>query len=238
VNPLVALPLAFAAGMLTILSPCVLPLAPIVVASARAKDPRGPIALGLGMALTFGVVGGVLASFGVEFGDSGLVRAASGAIMVVIGAAIVFPAIGDAVERRLGVVGRASDFLQAQLPNAGLLGHAATGVVVAFAWAPCAGPVLGAALLIAARGGSRTAAILTMTTYALGAAVALLAVGYAFGRVVSKTRLAAAGSAGRVALGAAFALIGAAVLTGVDHHVEAALVAAMPNWLTAFATSL
>ena len=72
-NPLVALPLVFSAGVLTILSPCVLPLAPIVVASARAKDPRGPIALGLGLALTFGLVGGILASFGVEFGDSGIV---------------------------------------------------------------------------------------------------------------------------------------------------------------------
>lgn len=237
-NPLVALPLAFAAGMLTIFSPCVLPLAPIVIASARAKDPRGPIALGLGMALTFGVVGGVLASFGVEFGDSGLVRAASAAIMVVIGAALLFPAIGDRIERRLGVVGRASDYLQARLPNVGLLGHAATGVVVAFAWAPCAGPVLGAALILAAKGGSRAAAILTMSTYALGAAVALVAVGYAFGRVASKARLAAAGNVGRMALGAAFALIGAAVLTGLDLRVEAVLVAAMPDWLTAFATSL
>ena len=58
VNPLLAVQLAFAAGMLTIFSPCVLPLAPIVIASARAEDPLGPIALGLGMALTFGVVGG------------------------------------------------------------------------------------------------------------------------------------------------------------------------------------
>ncbi len=41
-----------------------------------------------------------------------------------------------------------------------------------------------------------------------------------------------------MALGAVFALIGAAVLTGLDHHIEAVLVAAMPDWLTAFATSL
>ena len=91
------LPLAFAAGLLTILSPCVLPLAPVVVAAARARDPRGPIALGFGLAATFGVVGGVLASFGVEFGDSELARAASAAIMIVIGAALLAPAIGEAI---------------------------------------------------------------------------------------------------------------------------------------------
>jgi cytochrome c-type biogenesis protein len=77
-----------------------------------------------------------------------------------------------------------------------------------------------------------------MTVYALGAAGALLGVGYAAGRIASKARFAWAGAGGRVALGAAFVVIGALVLTGFDHHIEAVLVAAMPDWLTAFATSL
>lgn len=237
-NLLLTLPLAFVAGMLTIFSPCVLPLAPIVVAAARARDPRGPIALGFGLAATFGIVGGVLASFGVEFGDSDLARAASAVVMVAIGAALLVPAIGERIERRLGFVGRAADVMSERLPNAGLAGQAAAGVVLAFAWAPCAGPILGAALLLAAKGGSLAAAIATMTAYAVGAASALIGAGYAAGRVASKARFVWAGAGGRLALGAAFVLIGAAVLTGFDHHIEAVLVAAMPDWLTAFATSL
>ena len=237
-NLLLTFPLAFAAGMLTIFSPCVLPLAPIVVAAARARDPRGPIALGFGLAATFGIVGGVLASFGVEFGDSDLARAASAVVMVAIGAALLVPAIGERIERRLGFVGRAADVMSERLPNAGLAGQAAAGVVLAFAWAPCAGPILGAALLLAAKGGSLAAAIATMTAYAVGAASALIGAGYAAGRVASKARFVWAGAGGRLALGAAFVLVGAAVLTGFDHHIEAVLVAAMPDWLTAFATSL
>jgi cytochrome c-type biogenesis protein len=238
VNLILNLPLAFAAGMLTVLSPCVLPLAPVVVASARAEDPRGPIALGLGLAATFGVVGGVLASFGVEFGDWDWARTVSAAIMIAIGAALLSPAFGDAIERRLGFAGRAADVLSQRLPKAGLAGQAAAGVVLAFAWAPCAGPILGAALLFAAKGGSVPAAMATMSAYALGAAGALIAVGYALGRVAAKARFAWAGEGGRFALGAAFALIGAVVLTGLDHHIEAVLVAAMPGWLATFATSL
>lgn len=237
-NLILNLALAFAAGMLTILSPCVLPLAPVVVASARAKDPRGPIALGLGLAATFGVIGGVLASFGVEFGDWDWARTASAAIMIAIGAALLVPAIGDAIEHRLGFAGRAAGVLGERLPNAGLAGQAAAGVVLAFAWAPCAGPILGAALLLAAKGGSVAAAMATMSAYALGAVGALIAAGYALGRVASRARFARAGAGGRVALGAAFAVIGATVLTGLDHHIEAVLVAAMPDWLTTFATSL
>jgi cytochrome c-type biogenesis protein len=78
----------------------------------------------------------------------------------------------------------------------------------------------------------------TMSAYALGASGALIAVGYAVGRIASKARFAWAGAGGRVALGATFAIIGAAVLTGLDHQIEAVLVAAMPDWLTAFAASL
>lgn len=237
-NLLTTLPLALAAGMLTILSPCVLPLAPIVAASARARDPRGPVALALGLAATFGLVGGVLASFGVEFGDSALARAASAAIMIAIGAALLVPAFGERLERRLGFVGRAADAMGERLPNAGLAGQAAAGVVLAFAWAPCAGPILGAALILAAKGGSLAAATVTMTVYALGAAAALIGVGYAAGRVASKARFAWAGAGGRLALGAAFVVIGAAILTGLDHQFEAVLVAAMPDWVTGFATSL
>ena len=130
-NLILTLPLALAAGMLTIFSPCVLPLAPIVVAAARARDPRGPIALGFGLAATFGVVGGVLASFGVEFGESALARAVSAAIMIAIGAALLMPAIGEALETRLGFVGRAADVMSERLPDAGLAGQAAAGVVLA-----------------------------------------------------------------------------------------------------------
>ena len=237
-NLILTLPLALAAGMLTILSPCVLPLAPIVVASARARDPRGPVALGLGLAATFGVVGGILASLGVEFGDSALARAVSAAIMIAIGAALLMPAFGERIERRLGFAGRAADAMSERLPNAGLAGQAAAGVVLAFAWAPCAGPILGAALILAAKGGSPAAAIATMTVYALGAAGALIGLGYAAGHVASKARFAWAGAGGRLALGAAFMAIGVAVLTGLDHQFEAVLVAAMPDWLTAFAASL
>ena len=66
--------------------------------------------------------------------------------MIVIGAALLAPAIGEAFERRLGFVARAADVMSERLPNAGLAGQAAAGAVLAFAWAPCAGPILGAAL--------------------------------------------------------------------------------------------
>ena len=79
--------------------------------------------------------------------------------MVVIGAALVFPAIGEAADAGSALWGGRAISCATACRSPELVGHAAAGVVVAFAWAPCAGPILGGALLIAAKGGSRAAAI-------------------------------------------------------------------------------
>jgi len=234
------LPVAFLAGTLTILSPCVLPLAPILIAGGQAKDPRGPLALAVGLALTFGVVGGLLASLGVEFGASDCVRSISAAALVAVGLVLVIPAFGERFERFLAPASGAAEALQSRLPRAGLAGQAMTGAVLAFAWAPCAGPTLGAAFALAASGGSPFAAMSTMAAFALGAASTLLIAGYGLRRLAARGRglVRVGGAFGRFALGAAFIIVGALVLSGLDHRVEADLIAIMPDWLTAFATQL
>jgi len=79
-----------------------------------------------------------------------------------------------------------------------------------------------------------------MFVYALGTGGALLAVGFGLGRLAGRSRAAAvaAGARGRFALGATLAVFGALVVTGLDHRVETALVAAMPDWLASAASSL
>lgn len=232
--------LAYLAGVLTILSPCVLPLAPIVIAGARAQDARGPLALAAGLALTFGVVGGSLASLGIEFGEAAHVRAVSAAIMILVGLAMLLPRLSARSERLLAPLSGAADALAARLPNAGLWGQLAAGIVLALAWAPCVGPTLGAAFALAASGGSLAASMAVMTLFALGAATSLLVAGYGLGRLATGGRKFAgrAGQIGRGGLGMAFALVGAAILTGLDQRLEAAFIDAMPDWLVTFATRL
>ena len=232
-NPILALPLAFAAGALTILSPCILPLAPVVVAGGSAADKRGPLALAAGLALTFALVGGTLASFGVELGANSGLRAVSAAIMIAMGLVLMARPLADALETRLAGLAGVSQALAERAPKTGLPGHAAAGAALALAWAPCAGPTLGAALALAADGASVPAAMLTMFVYVLGTASALLAVGFALGRLTAKgcRAVRSTGTGGRFALGAALAVFGALVVTGLDHWVETALIAAMPDWL-------
>jgi cytochrome c-type biogenesis protein len=234
------LPLSFAAGVLTILSPCVLPLAPVVVAGARAKDPRAPLALAAGLAATFALVGGFLASLGVDFGDAPFLREIAAVLMALVGLALLFPQIAHRLEAALAPLQRLGGSLQSRLPETGLLGQAAAGALLALVWAPCAGPTLAAAFILAAKGGSLPYAMLSMGVYALGAAGALLALGYGLGRLAGARRGAAlmAGAGARSALGAAFVLVGLMIVTGVDHRIEGAAVAFMPDWLVRAAGSL
>lgn len=230
--------LAFAAGVLTILSPCVLPLAPVVIAGARASDPRAPLFLALGLAVTFGVAGGVMASLGVEAGGSGGVRTISAAIMAIIGLVMLLPALSSRTEQWLSPLTGVADRLAQRLPKAGIIGQIGLGAVLALAWAPCAGPALGAAFALAASGGTLAAAMAVMAVFALGAAGALLVAGYGLGRLAKPGRKLAgqASAAGRILLGATFAATGLLILTGADHIIEAHFVEAMPDWLVAFAT--
>jgi cytochrome c-type biogenesis protein len=240
VSLIAALPLAFAAGLLTILSPCILPLAPIVVAAAGANDPRGSLALAAGLAATFAIAGSALAAFGIEIGALAGIRAASAAVMMVAGLVLIAPKAADRVEILLSGLGEASQRLGAWLPSGGLVGQAATGGLLALAWAPCAGPTLGAAFALAAGRGSVPGAMLTMLVYALGAAAALLGLGFGFGRLAArmKPNTIAAANRGRFALGLSLVVFGALVITGLDHAVEATMVAAMPGWLANAAAAL
>jgi cytochrome c-type biogenesis protein len=112
--------------------------------------------------------------------------------------------------------------------------------VLALAWAPCVGPTLGAAFALAASGGSLAASMAVMTVFALGSGTSLLAAGVGLRRLVTGGHNSAArtGQIGRGGLGIAFALVGAAILTGIDHQLEATFIQTMPDWLVNFATRL
>ncbi len=234
--------LAFAAGVMTILSPCVLPLAPIVIAGARSKGVAAPLALAAGLAATFGIVGGLLASAGIELGGSDLIRTVSAALMLAVGAIMLIPSATLAAENAMAPLARFAERLDGANASAGAgaLGSFALGAVLAFAWAPCAGPTLGAAFTLAASGGSLPAAMATLAVFALGAAGALIAAGYGLGRLAgaARGRVGRAAEIGRYAFACVIALTGALILTGLDHRLEAVLVAATPDWLAEFATRL
>lgn len=232
---------AFGAGILSLLSPCVLPILPILVAGATAEGRGGLAALAGGLAISFAGAGIALATIGFSLGiDGGSVRLAAGALLVLLGAAIAIPPlrlrVGAFLVPATGLAGRSL----ARLDGSGAAGQFAIGLLLGVAWSPCVGPTLGAASLLAARGEHLGAVALTMVAFAIGAALPLLLVGaIPASRLASaRARLGAAGRAGGTLLGAGLVLAGALVLTGLDKRLEAWILDAAPDWLVRLSTSL
>jgi cytochrome c biogenesis protein CcdA len=196
--------LALVAGVLSILSPCVLPVAPIVIGGAAAAHRRGPLLLIAGLVLSFTTVGTLLATIGPPFGiDEQTVRRVGAVLMIASGLVLLGGAPAAAFEKATaGIASRTAAWLAARQPQ-GWRGQFVVGALLGLVWMPCVGPTLGAAMAMAAQGSQLVAAAGVMAAFALGAATPLATIGW-WGRSIGlrlRGRLASGGAAGRRALG-------------------------------------
>ncbi len=177
--------LAFLGGVLTIASPCILPVLPFVFARADKPFVRNGLPMLAGMALTFAAVatlaavGGGWAAQANQYG-----RIAALALLALFGLTLLFPAFADAAMRplvRLG--GRLSGFADSHEKPASVGPSLLLGVATGLLWAPCAGPILGLILTGAALQGANAKTSLLLASYAAGAATSLALALLAGGKV-------------------------------------------------------
>ncbi|MFB0489450.1 cytochrome c-type biogenesis protein [Methylobacterium sp. OAE515] len=230
---------AFLAGLLSVLSPCVLPLVPIVLGTAASEHRLGPVALASGLAIAFTAIGLFVATIGFAIGlDGDVFRSAGAILLVVLGVVLMLPRLQAQVATAAGPVGAWAEERFAGIGTGGLSGQFAVGVLLGAAWSPCVGPTLGAASLMASRGEHLWSVALTMLAFGIGAAAPLMLLGLVSRQALMRWRggLAAAGRAAKAAMGAVMVLLGLLLLTGLDKRVEAAAVAASPDWLNTITT--
>ncbi|GJE16117.1 cytochrome c biogenesis CcdA family protein [Methylobacterium marchantiae] len=236
---IITLGLAFLAGLLTILSPCVLPLLPIVLGAAASEHRYGPAALAAGLAFSFVTLGLFVATIGFGLGlDGEVFRPVAAIMLVAVGIVLILP---DLQLRLAAAGGPVSDWTERRfggLATTGLAGQFAVGLLLGAVWSPCVGPTLGAASLLAAQGKDLAQVSLTMLVFGLGAALPLLILGMLSRQVLMawRTRMMQAGKGLKAALGILLVVTGLVILTGSDKRLETALVAASPDWLNALTT--
>jgi cytochrome c-type biogenesis protein len=231
--------LALLAGLLSILSPCVLPLIPLVLGAAASQHRFGPFLLALGVALSFVAIGLFVVTIGFSIGlDGSAFRLAAAVVMVLVGLVLAFPPLQARFSAAVGPLSDRIDRLFRGAPAAGAFGQLGLGLVLGAVWSPCVGPTLGAASVLAARGENLQQVAGTMAVFGLGAALPLLALGLLSRKLTLRGRdkLLSAGKYGKLALGALLVALGGLILTGLDKSVEAALVSASPPWLTELTT--
>jgi cytochrome c biogenesis protein CcdA/thiol-disulfide isomerase/thioredoxin len=170
---------AFIAGVLTILSPCTLPVVPLLLGSASAGGRRRVAGLLLGFAAMFVAVTVLLASTLAAAGlTTDRLRLASALLLGVFGAVLLVPALGRWIEARTAPLTRMGTSLAGAGPSrttsrSGFGGGIVLGAAIGLIWAPCVGPIMAGVIAVAVTSGPSLQALAVALAYVAGAAVPL-----------------------------------------------------------------
>jgi cytochrome c biogenesis protein CcdA len=169
--------IAYLAGVVTILSPCILPLLPIVLGGALSSHRLGPYALAFGLVLAFTGFGLLVATAGFAIGlTPKLLNQVAAVLMIGLGGVL----LSASLQQRFAVVAStATRGLNTQVSNFapdGLSGQFILGGILGAVWTPCVGPTLGAAIALAAQGQSIAYAGTVMFAFALGTVTPLIGI--------------------------------------------------------------
>ncbi|WP_322013665.1 cytochrome c biogenesis protein DipZ [Paraburkholderia sp. J12] len=177
---------AWLGGVLTILSPCILPVLPFVFARTGQPFVRSGLPLLAGMAVAFSAVGALAAvGGGWAVAANQYARYVALALIAVFGVALLLPSLAERLARPVVALGArlSAPGDDPQRPPAGVAASLLLGVATGMLWAPCAGPILGLILTGAALQGASVHTSLLLLAYAAGAATSLALALAAGGRV-------------------------------------------------------
>jgi cytochrome c biogenesis protein CcdA len=231
---------AFLAGVLSTLSPCVLPLIPIIIGAAANQHRFGPLALAGGLAASFAVIGTGLASIGSSIGlaQDGF-RLFAAVVMGIIGIVLISNRLQERFAVAMSGVSGAGNSLLSKVTIDGLLGQFLIGILLGLVWTPCVGPTLGAAITLASQGRDLGKIVFVMAIFGLGAGLPLALLGMLSrgAMMKAKGRLGNAGKFGKQLLGGFLIVISLLVMTGQDKALESFLLKHSPDWLTDLTTT-
>lgn len=175
--------LAILGGIVTVFSPCILPILPIVIGRSLQTHRYGPVALVAGTMSGFAIAGSLLGVASLWLTDlSNLMRTVAIAILLILGILSLFPKLNYLLLSKLPI----PKFKQPERVN--LAGEFLLGSQLGLLWTPCAGSVLGSILVLAATENQVLSAFILLLFYGFGAGIPMLLLAYA-SRYFSKSLL-------------------------------------------------
>lgn len=228
------------AGLLTTLSPCVLPILPVLLASATAAHARAPLALACGLAISYAIIGTTVAWLGASFAiDAEIFRQAGAILFALFGIVLLSGGLQQKFASSTSAISDAGNNLLNRLNPQGLRGQFITGLLLGVIWSPCVGPTLGGAIVMASQGSNLPQVILLMAIFGFGAGLPVVILSFLSRSAIMRVRdkMLKTGKSGKILLGSLMLLIAILIITGTDKPVEAWLVSISPDWLTRLTTS-
>ena len=224
---LLLIAVAFVAGLVTAVSPCVLPILPIVLATGADGDRRRPylVIAGLIASFSFFTLASVQIIQALHIPSSTL-RDIAIAIIAIFGLTLLVPALSRVFERataRFPAMG-------VRLATPGVAGGLITGVGLGLVWTPCAGPILGAITSLAVTAPGSAATVALVISYSIGAGLPLLGIALGGRAALARLRLRSASAWASRALGILVLVTAGLMAVGADTAISADLTNALPDW--------
>ena len=213
--------LAFIAGVVTILSPCVLPLLPVILASSTLEGRSRPVGLIIGFAVFFTGITLLLSILVRQFSiPPDIHRVASAIIFIVLGVILAIPALKLRFE-----------FATSRLTASGFGGGFITGAGLGLAWTPCVGPIMASVITLALNQQTTMASGLTALAFSLGTALPMGLVVLFGSRLYNSVGFLKKYSARiQQMMGLLILLVGLAIWFGFDRSIQVALIQIFPEW--------
>lgn len=225
----------YVAGLLTSLSPCVLPLLPLVVGGAMHDHPAAPLLMGLGMTTAFATGGWIVGALGPALGlDPEIVHRIAAYSLIVFGLVLWFDSLANTVSRLVQPLADSANRMASAVGHKSSWASFFFGGLLGLAWTPCAGPMLVSSLALVAAGSNPWLGALLLGLFGLGAATPLVAAAYASRAGYNRMRHWVQGHTAWLKHG--FGLIAVAsgifLVTGLDKAIATAVIERLPDtWL-------
>jgi cytochrome c biogenesis protein CcdA/thiol-disulfide isomerase/thioredoxin len=225
---------ALVAGVLTILSPCVLPVVPIALGGGLGPGRWRPAGIVVGLAGTFTTLSVLLASALSAVGiTAGAMRPLVVAVLALLALTMLVPSFGRAWARVLAPIAqRGERFPAAGHPGFG--GGIALGAALGLVWAPCAGPLMASVIAAAASQGPSPAAAAIALVYTAGAALPIAGIALSGRVVIERLRRASGGDRPQRVFGGLMLAACLTILLGLDTPLQQAMTRVLPaGWTDA-----
>lgn len=215
---------AFLAGIVTILSPCILPILPIVLSGTVSGDKKRPYGIILGFILSFTFFTLFLATIVKLTGvPTGTLRIIAGVILLMFGLSLILPSFQTFIEK---LFSKLSAFGPKANPHAGFWGGFVIGLTIGIVWTPCVGPILASVIALAATSQITAVTFLITLTYSIGTAVPMFIIMYGGRNLLKKAPgLLNNTTIIQKAFGVLMIFFALAIFTNLDLQIEAYLAA-------------
>ncbi len=225
---------AYVAGLLTLINPCVLPLLPIIIASSFQSNRAGPLALAIGLIVSFTIVGVGITAFGHLIGlDSQSLNRIASIMLIIFGVLLLLPQGKTLMTKMATPLADGANTKMERIQSTGLTGQFFIGILLGAVWSPCIGPTLGGAISMAASGENLLSASATMLAFGFGVATILMVLAYGSREILNsrRDRLMRIMPWAQPIMGVTMLIVGLILFFHLNLYIDQWLLDIMPVWL-------